>query len=226
LTFSLEDLSGTSSSGHQNKRVRAIIENCLRLRAKLGLKRPRVTVQIVLLPETIKTLKEIVEWACRSGVDHLNISRVNRVLDPELPRPDLEEEQACFHTLRSLRKTYPLRIDCFQDQIYPGILGALYRRLLPLAGLEAWCVKWSYYIYIDIRGDIFPCSGLFPPELSLGNIFTHRLPDIWNGPRLRTLRSSKARKIPCRFCDNLRLQMRTSPGYKKIKELIQAGNMN
>ncbi len=221
LAFSLEDLHGTSSSGHRNDRIMEIVENCLWIRDELGLREPRITVQIVLLHEAINAIEEIIQWAHRVGVDHINITRVNALLDPGLRRPDLNEEKRFFKTLGVLRSKYQLRIDCFQDQIFPGILGYIYRKLLPLARLEEWCIKWSYYMYIDVNGDVFPCSGLFPKELSLGNIFKDQISAIWNGPDFRALRSSRARRIPCKYCDNLRLQQRVSPGYKILKNLLK-----
>ncbi len=221
LAFSLESLDGISSFGHQNRAITEIVERSIRIRNEMGRKEPQVTVQIALLSEVLERLDEIVEWANRAGVDHINITRVNALLIPNLRRPGLAEEKNFFKKLRVLRKKYPLRIDCFQDQIFPGLLGFLYREILPLARLEKWCIKWSYYMYIDVHGDIFPCSGLFPKEKALGNIFQDKISDVWNGPGFRALRVSRARRIPCRFCDNLRLRQRVSPGYQKLRELLK-----
>lgn len=223
LAFSLECLDGTSSSGHQNQKIKETVEGCLRIRNEEGRKKPHITVQIALLHEVLDAMDEILKWAHDAGVDHINITRVNALLDPGLRRPSLHEEKSFFKKLRALRNKYPLRIDCFQDQIFPGLLGSLYSKILPLARLEEWCIKWSYYMYIDVNGDVFPCSGLFPKEQSLGNIFQHKISDLWNGPDFRALRSSRARRIPCKFCDNLRLKQRVSPGYKKLKELLKEG---
>ena len=221
LAFSLEGIHDFPPSGHQNRKIAEIVENFLRIRSRLGSKTPLITVQIVLLHEVMNAMEEILEWAHKVGVDQINLLRVNALLNLGIQRPSFAEEEAFYRKLKHLRKKYPLRIDCFYDQIYPGLLGYFYKKVIPLTRLEDWCIKWSYYMYIDVNGDVFPCSGLFPKEKPMGNIFRHSLSEVWNGQAFRDHRSSRARRIPCRFCDNLRLKHRTSPGYEKINELLQ-----
>jgi radical SAM protein with 4Fe4S-binding SPASM domain len=199
------------------------VEDCIRIKEELGLRKPLITVQVVLLQETMRAFAEIMAWAHSAGVRHVNVTRVNAILSPDLPRPDRNEEKIFFRTLGALRRKHHVRIDCFQDQMFTGMLGFLYRKLLPLASsrLEEWCIKWSYYLYVDVNGDLFPCSGLFPKEKTLGNIFRDEIASVWNGPDYRALRSSRARRIPCRYCDNMRVKQRVSPGYEMIRQSMR-----
>ena len=104
-----------------------------------------------------------------------------------------------------------MRIECVQDQLYSGVLGQIYRLIIPFARLDSWCMKWSYFTYVLDNGDIVPCGGFYPRDKTYGNIFKESLQEIWNGDKYRALRKSKAQWYPCVHCESLKLNHRTQP---------------
>lgn len=224
IAFSLEGLTTKSELGHDNDAVAWNIARFISLRNSLGLKKPYVTIQTVMLSEIMAEIPELVRWAEDIGAEQVSLSRTNAILIPELVRPSVAEEQVFFKTvLRKLREKHKIRIDCLQDQILPGPLGRLYRLVLPVARLKTWCLKWSYYTYIMDDGEVRPCSAFYPKEMALGNIFENSLEEIWNGTRYDALRKSQAKWNPCIVCDNLRMKQRVSPGHGKKAPGVEVG---
>ena len=64
------------------------------------------------------------------------------------------------------------------------------------------CVAGERIMYIDSRGDVYPCTSLLDPQFSVGNVLARTVADIWNDPAM-----SRVAKYPrdrthgaCREC--------------------------
>ena len=206
LTISLESINGNSIFGHNDFSVINNIKNIIEYKNKYNSKRPYLTLQIVLLSEVMNEIPEIIQWAKINGINHINLSRANIITEPQLKRPSREEEIVFFKKLKMLRKKHKIRVDCVQDQIYPGFMGKCYQWLLSFINLDNWCLKWSYCIYVQEDGSITPC--FHPSHKNYGNILEKNLKEIWNGKEFQNLRKSRALLEPCIACDNLRINHR------------------
>jgi len=205
LAISMESLNINTEHGHSTSSVAENLKQFIEFKNKIGSTKPYITVQIVLLSEVIKEIPSIVKWAKSIGIEHINLSRANIILMPNLVRPTRKEEQLFSKVLGKLRKKYKIRIDFLQDQVFPGVLGKLYQFFLPKILSNNWCMKWSYYTYILEDGTVVSCGASYPKQMALGNIYENSLKDIWNGEKYKALRKSGKKWNPCSVCDNISL---------------------
>lgn len=184
-----------------------------RIRDELGAAGPRLVLQPILFGDkgdredarTVRDLYEVIEWGGRNGIDMVNIARVDLRTDPNMKRPNLEEEKQVYKELGRLRKKYPrMRIDFLQDQVYSGLKGFLYKHFKRFLRLDTWCYRFQDYTYIDVNGNVHPCP--IDAGQIMGNVFEQGLKDIWLGEQYHYLRTHQNDFDFCRRCDFLKLR--------------------
>ena len=116
LSISLESINGTSTNGHNYELITQEIEKLIEVKKKFRVKKPIISLQVVLLNEVIGELSEIVIWAEKIGIDRISITRANAILIPELERPTVKKEKMIQKNLTKINKKSKVRIDFFQNQ--------------------------------------------------------------------------------------------------------------
>lgn len=66
---------------------------------------------------------------------------------------------------------------------------------------------WTH-MYVHTTGDVFPCCIAEPghKNLSLGNVKTQTIEEIWNGEKYQTLRKNMAEGVPVPHCNQCYIQ--------------------
>jgi MoaA/NifB/PqqE/SkfB family radical SAM enzyme len=176
-----------------------------------GFDRPRVSLWLTGMRETVRQLPEFVRLAARLGVGEVYLQRL--VYDEQgfgMARPDaslfertLAEEQAAIDEATALGREVGVRLDA-SGATEPGLS---LKRQQDEAPWSACRRPWSL-MYFTANGRALPCciapfSARGYDSYTLGNARTQSLADIWNGDAYQHFRAallSEAPPAPCAGC--------------------------
>ncbi len=204
FTLSMESLRTANESAHHNSRAAKNIERLIQVKQDLGSRTPRVILQPLLFSDNTQDIYEMIQWAARTGIDRINVSRLDVRYLPEIRRPSMEEEQTISREFARLRRKHRLRIDFLPDQVFDGWKGFLYKHFKFLLQLNTHCFRLQDFVFIDQNDNVFPCCA--PQELNMGNMLEQSLQEVWHGEKYRALRKKQDAFEFCRHCDFLKVK--------------------
>jgi MoaA/NifB/PqqE/SkfB family radical SAM enzyme len=199
ISFSLESVKNDSDVGHDNEQALSKIKNFINLRKSLGSPTPSITIQTLMIKGKEQDLFDVIEWSAESGADRVNVARFDLNTLESVERPNREEEKIIFKRFAQYRKKYSIDIACFQDVMFPGFKGVLYKYGKHLMGLDRDCIRTKDFLFINVHGHIRPCCALV--DHHMGSVIERGLAPIWNSPEYGEFRANY-KKIPwCSKCD-------------------------
>jgi len=150
-------------------------------------------------------IARVIEFAGKVGADKVNINRLDIRFNPDLERPDYEEEKKL---VRQMTKISDRNNTIFEFKIHTfskGIVRWISQKIIPLTHKKGkHCLRVYDYLFITQEGDVSPCCSL--PKISFGNIFTEDINKIWFNENFRRFRETKNQRKICGKCDVLELK--------------------
>lgn len=196
LKFSIDaadpEVFGSIRRGASLEEVSRNIRDFATLVRDSGRPTPRLCVMTTVMKDNASEIPEIVELVHSLGVDELQLKRMIPWADAlNASRVSKEELQS----VNSARDT--------ADRLHVNLnVGPLLRDQLDGKRTQpreaAGNCKWPWTgTYITVDGRVTPCCNLFDPDRAgIGNVFDEDFEDIWNGTRLKQLRSELKRTLP------------------------------
>jgi len=185
LSCSDEDQIGHSGTERVLENVTGFIEE------RGDRKRPKIWLQSVMQRGGAKKIEDLIEFAGQVGIDSINLVRLDVRNNPDLTRPDWEEERQIIKRAKGAAKRANIRLFCINDR----------NLAIRLAGhFDTYCLRADHYVYIDVDGNVTPCCSL--RDYRCGNLLETPLSEIWVNERFRAFRRDQA-KI-CEDCDAMR----------------------
>jgi MoaA/NifB/PqqE/SkfB family radical SAM enzyme len=198
ITFSLDNIKGDPLLGHPNKAALRNIEKIIQKRKKLKTNLPHVVLQPTMHLGRSQNIFDVIKWGAKTGVDRINIARLDLRFDPKMKRATSDDEKKIFKTAEKLRRKLGIRIDMVQFAAFDGLVRVLYRLLRKINHrFDRKCSKTYNYVYINVDGFVTPCC--FYPHMKRGDLKKQTLYDIWNGKLFKIFRKNQE-KI-CGKCD-------------------------
>ncbi|MBI3032846.1 radical SAM protein [Candidatus Woesearchaeota archaeon] len=206
ITFSIDSINMDPKNdwAHLNKVALKRIEDFIRLRKEKNQQNPKIILQTMLQKNHSEDIFDVIKWAGKTGCDAVNLGRLNLSFDPNLDRPNLEEEKFILDKAESLGTEYNIQVDCVQGGMFSGIARFAYKKLkkyLHRGGKT--CLKTYDYCYINVHGKVTPCCLL--PNTEMGDLNTGELHDIWNNDAFKSFREHET--AFCGSCDVMRVDM-------------------
>jgi MoaA/NifB/PqqE/SkfB family radical SAM enzyme len=179
-----------------------------------GFERPRVSLWLTGLRETVRQLPDFVRLAADFGVREVYLQRL--VYDEQgfgMARPDSSlfertraEEQAAINEAVALGASLGIRLDA-SGATEPGL------SLKQQQSKNPWSVcrrPWSL-MYYTANGRALPCciapfSARGYDSYTLGDATQSTLAEIWNGPAYREFRSALLSETPAKPCQGCGLR--------------------
>ncbi len=202
----------------QFDRIVKNVQSFARLLKRARAERPKLSLWMTGLKETIGQLPRLVELAARIGVGEVYLQRLVYFDDQQgghgLATPSqslfdrLEaEESECLNRAEELAREHGIRL-CASGTTNP-------ERSLEYARLDGqpWthCRRpWSL-MYVTANGNVLPCC-ISPfverdyDQIILGNAFEKPLMEIWNGEHYRNFRSALGSDRPPHACQGCGLR--------------------
>jgi len=168
------------------------IRNFADLVTKSGCGTPTLSVVTTVTKNNAREIPEIVRLVHSLGVNVLQLKRMIP-WTASLNRDRVSsEELESIHRAREIARSLDFKL---------GVGPLLNRQLL---GAQSHPAKrnrictWPWTgTYITVDGSVTPCCNLFDPsKIKLGNIFEDDFREIWNGSRIRQLRSDLRTGLP------------------------------
>ncbi|MFH1314200.1 MAG: radical SAM protein [Candidatus Eisenbacteria bacterium] len=173
------------------------IRNFAALVNRCGRTTPALSVVTTVTKRNAGEIPEIVKLVHSMGVNVLQLKRMipwtATLNDDRVSGEELES----IHRAREIARGLDVRLG----------VGPLLNRQLAGArrdpGQRNRICTWPWTgTYVTVDGSVTPCCNLFDPDkIKLGNIFEDDFREIWNGPRIRQLRSQLKTTLPeiCRL---------------------------
>ncbi|MCL5037142.1 MAG: radical SAM protein [Chloroflexi bacterium] len=194
VSISLDRLPGdekVSTPGHiPAKKITDNLEAFLEKRGRDNL--PRIRLQATIQPGSGDTLGEILEYAAKTGIDGVNLVRLQLPFSPGLVRPSQDEEKELLEYAGRLGKKLGVQVDSVRG------LGPL---LLLATGFDTFCIRLDDYAYITVDGGLAPCCNL--RNHTAGSLRDSDLESLYSAPAIRDLWRSLGNPV-CRQCDSFR----------------------
>lgn len=203
VVFSVDSISDFSGAGHRNSiSLNHIIEFSHQPH------RPDISLQACNQKNREHDLFDVINFASRTGINRVEILRLDTRFVPSLSRPTFKEEQATLRRAIHLGKLFNVEVNSIQYSIGSKIYGFLFRKFRHLFhGLNTVmnkpCLKVHDYIYINVKGQATPCCML--PHYSVGDLDAQSLAEIWRGEKFRAFRKNDWKNI-CGKCDIMNLK--------------------
>jgi radical SAM protein with 4Fe4S-binding SPASM domain len=189
------------------------LENFMALKKRLGALKPRVSLWLTGLKETLAELPDFLRIAHRLGIEEVYLQRLvywQDDNDEKLASPDQSlfqnlraEEEAIIQASEVLARQLGLRFEA-SGATTPA------QSILQAGDTRPWarCMRPWTVMYITANGSVFPCciapfSAESLPSITLGNAFEEPLATIWNNARYQQFRRALLSDDPhhcCRGC--------------------------
>jgi radical SAM protein with 4Fe4S-binding SPASM domain len=189
------------------------LERFIDLKKRQGATRPRVSLWLTGLKETLSELPDFLRIAHRLGIEEVYLQRLVYWQDDnreKLATPDQslfqslrDEEEGIIHASEVLAKQLGLRFEA-SGATTPD------ESIHQSGDTRPWarCMRPWTVMYITANGSVFPCciapfSAESLPSITLGNAFDEPLAGIWNSERYQQFRRALLSDEPhqcCRGC--------------------------
>jgi radical SAM protein with 4Fe4S-binding SPASM domain len=183
------------------------------LKKRLGAARPRVSLWLTGLKETLGELPDFLRLAHRLGIEEVYLQRLVYWADDnaeKLATPNQSlfhslqaEEEAIIHASEDLAKQLGLHFEA-SGATTPA------QSVHQQVDTRPWarCMRPWTVMYITAKGSVFPCciapfSAESLPSITLGNAFEDPLATIWNNAHYQRFRRTLLSDEPhdcCRGC--------------------------
>ncbi len=195
---SFEELASQDPRHHSHS-IKSVVQNLISSRQN---KKPLVILQPTLHKGKEGELLELIKKGKELGVDRINIARLDRRFNKNLPSFRAEEEFELAEKIMTFSDKLKIRVDFLPFSAFTGIK----RRLFILFGRRLFrknrpCPKLYDYVYITHSGKATPCCSL--PTYELGDLLSQSLEEVWNGEKFRKFRKNS--NLVCDGCEMLRL---------------------
>jgi len=190
VSISMDSLKDTGGHGH--RKPSEVAENVRRLvKARGRRSRPEVVLQATINRGGAKDLEDIVRFGSEAGVNRLNLVRLITTFDPDLPRPDEQEEISIIRATRQLGAQLGLEVVSIND---PNLA------MRWMTHDDKLCIKSVYHAYITVDGDVTPCCNL--RNEVMGSLLNESMKSIWNNGSFD--RFYRNQNQICETCDNFK----------------------
>jgi MoaA/NifB/PqqE/SkfB family radical SAM enzyme len=189
------------------------LEALMTLKKHLGATRPRVSLWLTGLKETLRELPDFLRIAHQLGIDEVYLQRLvywHDEHDDKLATADQSlfqslgaEEEAIIHASEALATQLGLRFEA-SGATTPA------QSVQPAVDTRPWarCMRPWTVMYITANGSVFPCciapfSAESLPSITLGHAFETPLATIWNAEPYQRFRRALLSEEPhdcCRGC--------------------------
>ncbi|MBI5152143.1 radical SAM protein [Candidatus Peregrinibacteria bacterium] len=203
VVFSVDSISDFSGAGHKNEiALKHIIE------FSKHNPRPDIALQACNQKNHEHDLFDVINFASRTGINKVEILRLDTRFVPSLNRPTFKEEQTALRKAVNLGRLLGVEVNSIQYSLGSGLYGFLFRKFRHFFhGLNTImnkpCLKVHDYIYINVKGHATPCCML--PHYSVGDLGLQSLTEVWHNEKFRTFRKNNWKKI-CGKCDIMNLK--------------------
>jgi radical SAM protein with 4Fe4S-binding SPASM domain len=183
------------------------------LKERLGAERPRLSLWLVGLKETLDELNAFVRLAAQTGVGEVYLQRLVFFDDTQkgqgLARPD----QALFGSLDEQEARLVSEAHALADELgvafHASGAASPEQSLMPRDDGRPWslCRRPWTLMYITANGNVLPCC-IAPfaerdyDSLILGNVFERPLMEIWNDHLYQKFRDDLQSDAPPSACEN------------------------
>ncbi len=166
------------------------LENLIKARQRLGARSTRISINAVVMTNTLDSLDDLIEFAGRKKLPlYLKSCYVKNEGQSDL-RVDLKRfKDAIAHWKRCAARH---RVHLHYSAPFPAVT----------------CIRMWSGGYMDCHGAVFPCTRAF--NLKLGALSSQSLPELWNSPQVEAIRKEfRSGRIqdnpnpaldPCRLC--------------------------
>jgi radical SAM protein with 4Fe4S-binding SPASM domain len=191
---------GTTNETFSN--LKRNLEYIVKRRSALNVRRPEITLVIIVIAQNTASLVEFAEFAAHVGADRVLFRPVDAIEDLGLATTVPSETQAvsvreqlveikAFLESRNISHNIDYFKKIFREQLNTE---ALYRHI-------PCCYGWLAS-FIDPDGKVYPCCRCFEP---LGNAFEEGFAEIWQGTSYQEFRHEavhiNSNGKPVRGCD-------------------------
>lgn len=193
-----------------------IIKNLHAFIARHGAQQPRVSLWLVGMRENLHQLPDFVRLGATLGVHEVYLQRLVYFGDGTLidDSATMKKDQSLYAALEAEQQQLIVEGEQLAHSLglkFQASGATTPHESVAVKGSHPWqgCLRpWSL-MYITANGSALPCcispfAATHFPDIVLGNVLEHPLPDVWNGERYQTLRaailSESPAPWPCQHC--------------------------
>jgi radical SAM protein with 4Fe4S-binding SPASM domain len=189
------------------------LQTFMTLKKRLRAARPRVSLWLTGLKETLGELPEFLRLAHRLGIEDVYLQRLVYWADDNAEKL-ATAEQSLFHSLQAEEEAIIQASEALAKQL--GLHFEASGATTPAQSVHqqgdtrpwARCMRPWTVMYITANGSVFPCciapfSAESLPSITLGNAFEDPLATIWNNAQYQRFRGALLSDEPhdcCRGC--------------------------
>ena len=202
IVFSIDRVNYEDKDTVGHPQINGLLADIRKLRtARSNRSSPLISLQTTMHKGGMQDCLDIVEYAGATGVDRVNLVRLNTHNAEGLERMTLEEEMRLYREAEKLGKQLRVMVDTNYAKL-EGSMRIFYKWARPyMYRFDTFCPKTYDYAYVNIEGNVTPCCDL--RQVKMGNIFETSLKEIWQSNAFKDFRQSQA-KI-CKKCDHQKL---------------------